>query len=112
TTANGGFVKGTDGSLYAMTSYGGSNIGGTAFKMTTAGAVTVLATFNGDAQGNIPYESMIKGSDFAYYGTTSDGGAFGYGTIFKICGGNTTVIHSFNKTAEGGTPKGSLLLAT
>lgn len=111
-TPNGGFVKGDDGDFYGMTSYGGVNVGGTAFKMTAAGTVTVLAGFNGATQGNAPYESLVKGADYAYYGTTTSGGTYGFGTIFKICGGNTTVLHSFNKIPEGGVPKGSLVLAT
>ena len=37
--------------------------------------------------GNAPYETLVKGKDSAYYGTTSSGGAYNYGTIFKICGG-------------------------
>ncbi len=106
-----GFVKYTDGLLYALTSEGGYLGGGTAFKMDTTGSVTVVANFNGAAAGNAPFETMIKGSDSAYYGTTSGGGAYGFGSIFKICGGVTTTLHSFNKNTEGGTPKGSLLLA-
>lgn len=109
---NGSLIKGTDGNLYGMTSTGGPNRWGTAFKVTTAGALTVLAAFDGSSMGNVPMESLIKGKDSAYYGTTSAGGAYDYGTIFKICGGKTTVLHSFNRPTEGGVPKGSLIQAT
>jgi uncharacterized repeat protein (TIGR03803 family) len=37
---------------------------------------------------------------------------FLYGTIFKICGGKTTVLHSFDRGPDGGSPKGSLVLAS
>lgn len=111
-TPNGSFVKGNDGNLYAMLSAGGSHGAGTAIKMTTAGAVTTLVNFNGAAQGNAPMESLVKGRDSAYYGTASSGGAYGYGTIFKICGGTTTVLKSFNKSVDGGIPLGSLIQAT
>ncbi len=34
-----------------------------------------------------------------------------HGTIFKICGGVYTVLHSFKNTTEGGFPSGSLVQA-
>jgi uncharacterized repeat protein (TIGR03803 family) len=109
---NGGFVKGNDGNLYAVTSSDGAYIGGTAFRMTTAGVVTVLAHFNGAKFGNTPVESLLKGKDSAYYGTNSTGGAYGHGAIFKICAGVTSTLYSFNRNITGGTPLGSLIQAT
>jgi len=108
----GGLIKGNDGNLYGLTSGGGSLNGGTAFKITTAGALTTLADFNGASLGNIPYETLTKGRDSAYYGTTSSDGANGSGTIFKLCGGVATLLHSFNNSVDGGVPKGSLVLAS
>ena len=105
-------VKGNDGSLYAMTSLGGTFNYGIIFKTTTAGVFTVINTFSGSTIGNTPYSSFIKGKDSAYYCTTSAGGAYGYGSIVKICGGKTTALHSFNKNTEGGYPEGNLLLAS
>lgn len=110
--ACGSLVKAADGNLYGMASSGGAFGGGTAFKITTGGALTVLANFNGPAQGNIPLETLVKGKDSAYYGTNSSGGAYGWGTIFKICGGATTTLYAMNKGVDGGIPKGSLLLAS
>jgi uncharacterized repeat protein (TIGR03803 family) len=111
-TPKGGLIKGTDGNLYGMTSELGKNFGGAAFKITTAGVCTVLASFDGGTQGHVPYENLVKGNDSAYYGTTGSGGKYDYGTVFKICGGTTTVLRSFNRPADGGTPKGSLVLAS
>jgi uncharacterized repeat protein (TIGR03803 family) len=111
-TPNGGLVKGKDGNLYGMTYSDGPYKSGTVFKVTTAGKLTVLAAFDGSAKGSAPYESLIKGADSAYYGTTSAGGKYSYGTIFKICGGITTVLHSFDRNTDGGRPKGSLVLAS
>jgi len=111
TTANGSLIQGKDGNLYGLTSTGGVMRGGTAFKVTTAGALTVLANFNGSAAGNAPYESPVKGSDSAYYGLNYSGGANGNGSIFKVCGGATSVLFSFNRNSTGGYPKGSLIRA-
>lgn len=111
-TPNAGFAKGTDGNFYGMTSAGGTYGGGTAFRMTSTGTVIVLAHFNGAKNGNIPQESLVKGRDSAYYGTTSSGGAYGHGTIFKICAGVTTTLYSFNRNITGSAPLGSLVQAT
>lgn len=105
-------AKGNDGNLYAMASAGGLLNYGIIFKTTTAGDFTILNTFNGSVQGNSPYGSFIKGKDSAYYCMANAGGAYGHGSIVKICGGTATVFHSFNKATEGGFPKGSLLLAS
>jgi uncharacterized repeat protein (TIGR03803 family) len=109
---NGGFVKGNDGNFYGMTSADGIYTNGTIFRMTSSGTVTVLVSFYGARYGNMPQESLLKGKDSAYYGTTSNGGTYGYGTIFKTCAGITTTLFSFNRTTTGGTPQGSLIQAT
>ena len=116
-TADGGnpkgsLAKGTDGNYYGMTSTGGSNFYGTLFKISATGTFTVLSRFNGGIIGNAPYESLIQGTDYAYYGTTVGGGTNDQGTIFKICGGIYSVLHSFTSTTEGGLPKGSLVQAS
>ncbi len=111
-SARGSLVTGTDGNYYGMTYTGGINFSGTLFKITPSGAFTLLSQFNGAAQGNAPYETLLKGKDSAYYGTASSGGAYNYGTIFKICGGIVTILHSFNSSVDGAAPKGSLIQAT
>ncbi|MBG9378660.1 T9SS type A sorting domain-containing protein [Panacibacter sp. DH6] len=111
-TPNGAFTKGNDNNLYAMTSTGGTFTFGTAFKMTTAGAVTTLVKFNESGKGNIPMESLVKGTDSAYYGTTREGGTYNHGTIFKRCGNTFTILKSLNKSVDGGYPQGSLIQAT
>ncbi|WP_207632522.1 choice-of-anchor tandem repeat GloVer-containing protein [Foetidibacter luteolus] len=111
-TPNGGLTRGTDGQLYGCTSANGPLGGGTAFKVTTAGTLTVLASFNGAAMGNAPFESLTKGKDSAYYGTNSDGGANGNGSIFKVCGNTVSTLFSFTRNTTGGIPKGSLIQAT
>ena len=121
-TPDGGYpvaslVRGTDGNLYGMTPQGGSaSRSGTLFKINpnvSPAAFTVMVRFNGaSALGNTPNGSLVQANDGAFYGTNSAGGAFNYGTIFKICGGVTTVIKSLNRLTDGATPRGSLIQAT
>lgn len=108
----GSLAKATDGSFYGLTNIGGSNLFGTLFKITSAGAFTVLTRFNGATQGNAPFETVLKAKDSSYYGTASSGGLYNYGTIFKICRGTVTMLRSFNRNTDGGTPKGSLVQGT
>ncbi len=115
-TTDGGVPKGSlfraaDGNYYGTTSEGGNGFFGTIFKISATGVYTLLTHMNGGVTGNAPYESLVQGKDYAYYGTTSTGGVNNNGTVFKLCGGRYSVIKSFNKGVDGGSPKGTLLLA-
>src|SRR5207244_4299551 len=81
---------------------------GTVFKMTPDGAVTTIALFNG-TNGFFPLGGLVQGSDGNFYGTTRDGGAFGYGTAFRVtAGGALTTLVSFNNT-NGSGPETALI---
>jgi uncharacterized repeat protein (TIGR03803 family) len=75
----GSLIQSTDGQLYGMTNSGGKDGDGTIFKVTTAGAITVLSHLNGGAQGNTPQDNLVLGKDSAYYGVTAYGGLYDYG---------------------------------
>jgi uncharacterized repeat protein (TIGR03803 family) len=77
-------VEGTDGNFYGTTGGGGTNKNGTVFKLTPSGILTTLHNFDqASGQGAGPI-SLIQGTDGAFYGTTSGGGAKGRGTVFRI----------------------------
>ena len=91
-------IQGADGNFYGTTYYGGANSflqGGTAFRMTTSGNVTVLHSFgaSGSHDGTNPSAALIQGADGNFYGTTYDGGTNGNGdgTVFKLTVSATTV---------------------
>jgi uncharacterized repeat protein (TIGR03803 family) len=91
-----GLVKGSDGDFYGTTYEGGASNRGTVFKMTSAGVLTTLHSFN-STNGSHPYAGLVQGSDGDFYGTTQSGGASGYGTVFKITpAGVFTTLHSFD----------------
>jgi uncharacterized repeat protein (TIGR03803 family) len=107
-----GLVQGTDGNFYGVAWAGGPSPGwGTIFKMTKAGAVTVLHNFT-NTDGYQPATPLIQASDGNFYGVASQGGF--YGCIFKITSNGTyTVLHSFaTTTLEGENPSSSLVQAT
>jgi uncharacterized repeat protein (TIGR03803 family) len=107
------------GSLYGTTSWGGTYGYGTVFELTPApgGGWTekVLHNFNG-TDGAAPYAGLIFDAAGHLYGTTKEGGAYGYGAIFELArsvsavGGGWTekVLHSFNST-DGAGPVAGLI---
>lgn len=98
-------VQMPDGYLYGTAQYGGKNGDGTIFKVNTGGSTfSVLAHMNGATIGNSPQGNLALGKDSAYFGVTRTGGTYNWGTVYKICGGVTTVLKSFDKNADGGTP--------
>ena len=111
-----GLTEGQDGNLYGTTSAAGANgSGGTVFKITTAGVLTVLHSFKNDTftDGSVP-SGVIQGTDGNFYGVTAYGGATGNGTVFKITPtGTESVLHSFvNGNGDGFNPSGNLIQAT
>jgi uncharacterized repeat protein (TIGR03803 family) len=116
-----GLVQGTDGNLYGTTSYGGSNFGGTVFKITPQGTLTTLYSFCAQSNctdGQTPYAGMIQGADGNFYGTTLYGGKVGsvYGTVFKVTPqGALTTLYSFcsqTDCADGYSPYAGLSQGT
>src|SRR5215510_2275647 len=80
-------VQGTDGYLYGTTPSGGMNGGGTVLKMSVTGTLTTLYSFCSQGtcpDGTSPESELLLADDGNFYGTSSGGGANGYGTIFKI----------------------------
>ncbi|HEX3322164.1 MAG TPA: choice-of-anchor tandem repeat GloVer-containing protein [Terriglobales bacterium] len=70
----GSFSQGRDGALYSTATAGGSNKGGAAYKITTAGALTKLFDFNLYPLPSAPLSGLSLGLDGNFYGTTSTGG--------------------------------------
>ncbi len=119
----GGIVQGSDGNFYGVTTSGGNGTYnnpefgyGVFFKMTTNGAITLLASFN-DTNGSDPMGTLVEGRDGSFYGTTSAGGNIGflgatYGTVFRVTtNGAITPFLIFNGT-NGSTPMAGLIQAT
>jgi uncharacterized repeat protein (TIGR03803 family) len=73
-----------DGNFYGVTSNGGVYGGGTVYKISPAGAETVLWSFGGPGDGNTPLGTLLQASDGNFYGVTQEGGPQSRGTIFRL----------------------------
>ncbi len=109
---NGGLVWGKDGALYGTTSEGGSwPGGGTVFRITTNGEFRTVASFGqlGFPYGRSPKGTLLRTKDGSLYGTTTQGGRYGRGTVFKVdTNGVLTAIASFSQMT-GLEPNGGLV---
>ncbi len=105
-------LHGTDGNFYGTTSEGGAYGNGTVFRITPAGNFTTLYNFCSQADctdGSQPVAALVQGIDGNLYGTTHSGGAYGWGSVFKITpAGTLTTLHSFDVTDGAFTWSGLL----
>jgi uncharacterized repeat protein (TIGR03803 family) len=69
---------------------------------------TVLYSFDGGARGGSPLAPLLRNSQGDLLGTTSGGGAGGFGLFFKLSGDKETILHSFER-ADGESPMGSVV---
>jgi uncharacterized repeat protein (TIGR03803 family) len=119
-----GLIADTSGALYGTAARDGGSNAGTVFKISppaagqTAWTETTLWSFTGGVDGAQPVGSLIadiSGSG-VLYGTTSFGGAHGFGTVFSLtppAAGQTAwtehTLWSFTGGADGARPVAALL---
>jgi uncharacterized repeat protein (TIGR03803 family) len=104
----------SENTLYGTTCLGGTNNGGTVFSLNTNGSnYTVLHNFTGGADGAAPFCGVVLSGN-TLYGTATEGGTNGGGTVFslKTNGTNFTVLHSFNPAPDGAQPRGLMLFGS
>jgi uncharacterized repeat protein (TIGR03803 family) len=98
-------------SFYGTTEQDGAYGYGTVFEVDISGKETVLHSFKYPPDGEVPTASVILDSHHNLYGTTSQGGTFSWGTIFKIdAKGKETVLYSFTNGDDGAAPQAGLVL--
>jgi uncharacterized repeat protein (TIGR03803 family) len=104
-----------EGNLYGTCSTDSPWQYGAVFTVKTDGTgFAILHTFaHGTADGAIPTASLTLDDSGNVYGSTSAGGAWDGGTVFRLGTDGTgfVVLHSFaGGTPDGSTPLGSLIL--
>ncbi len=105
----GKLALGADGNFYGTTTSGGIANEGTVFKVTPGGHLTSLYSFAGGADGSRPYAGVVIDKAGNLFGTTSSGGTFNAGTVYRLApDGTETVLHSFGGTGDGASPFATL----
>src|ERR1039457_3691207 len=116
-----GLVQAANGDFYGTTPYGGTNGGGTVFKITPSGTLTTLYRFcsqSGCPDGATPFAGLVQAANGDLYGTTTAGGANGpgTGTVFRITpSGTLTTLYSFcsqTNCTDGAVPDAGLVQDT
>ena len=94
----GALTLASDGNFYGTTMAGGKLGGGTVFKMTPGGQVTILHAFPSKSakEGVMPMGGVVEGKGGKFYGVTFSGGQENLGTIYVLKQtGKTQTLHSF-----------------
>ncbi|MGA7459827.1 MAG: choice-of-anchor tandem repeat GloVer-containing protein [Candidatus Korobacteraceae bacterium] len=105
------------GNLYGTTANGGGSVNcpndgcGTAFELTPNSNGTwsksTIHVFQAGADGEYPNTGFVVGPTGNLYGTTGNGGANGYGSVYQLspaAGWSETVLYSFTNGADGYMP--------
>jgi uncharacterized repeat protein (TIGR03803 family) len=108
--------------LYGTTAYGGTSGNGTVFAVNIDGTgFRNLHSFTGpsftsspitNSDGANPGAGLVLSGN-ALYGTASQGGSSGYGTVYAVNTNGTgfTNLHSFSYASDGGNPQAGLALS-
>jgi uncharacterized repeat protein (TIGR03803 family) len=102
-------LQASDGNLYGVTNYGGTNSTGTIYRVTLSGQYALLYTFPND-QNSSP-SALIEGSDGNLYGATLGhitGG--GHSELFRITkSGQYTLLFAMSNITAAGACQCSLV---
>jgi uncharacterized repeat protein (TIGR03803 family) len=100
----GGVIK-SHGNLYGANCDHGVDGDGVVFEVGKKGREITLHGFLGSPDGADSFAPVIRDSEGNLYGTTTEGGTYGGGTVFEIDStGTETVLYSFT----GGSNDGSI----
>jgi uncharacterized repeat protein (TIGR03803 family) len=107
-----GVIEGTDGNFYGTTVGGNGNAKcpslngcGTVYEITATGALTTLHSFD-STDGSYPQSPVMQATNGTFYGTTSNGGPRGDGTVFSL----STGLGPFAKTVPASGAAGTAVM--
>jgi uncharacterized repeat protein (TIGR03803 family) len=107
-------IRDSLGNLYGPAQDGGivscSGGCGLVFEITPEGSQTVLYRFQGGTDGAYPDGCLLRESTGNVFGTTEEGGAYGFGTVYEVLvDGSEKILYSFTGETDGASPEGCLV---
>jgi uncharacterized repeat protein (TIGR03803 family) len=108
----GNLAEDSSGNLYGTTNAGGANSDGTVFELPNGSSTfTTIATFNG-TNGSAPNGGVVLDGSGDLFGTANTGGANGFGDVWEVANGASTItdLANFNATLTGKNPIGNLVI--
>jgi uncharacterized repeat protein (TIGR03803 family) len=110
-----GLVADASGNFYGTTLFGGTNGNGTVFELSPSnGSWTLTTLYSFTEQYADPMSPLVLDSSGNLYGTTTNGGSFGQGSVFKLTTTNSgwvySSLHDFTGGSDGQEPSGSPVL--
>jgi len=109
-----GVILDRTGDLFGTTSEGGSNNGGTVYELSPVSGGWTFNSFFSFPRNSTPDVPLTMDSQGNLYGETYGGGAYGYGTVFKLTpsgdGWTYSDLHDFTNYSDGSGPNGQILL--
>jgi len=110
----GPLIQASDGNFYGTTQMGGAKrVGGAIYKMTPAGGLTDIFSFNSRFRDpKYPYAGLVQATDGKFYGATTFGGMIGWGALFQATSNdNFKDVYDFD-LKTGADPQVSLFQHT
>lgn len=109
----GSLMQATDGKLYGLTYFGGTNNIGVLFQYDLSTDTYIRkVNFGRSKNGNKPYGGLVKASNHKFYGMAAEGGDKNKGVLFEYSVSGTYIKKvDFDGSNSGSTPYGSLVEA-
>ena len=99
-----------NGNMFGTTQWGGINGAGTIWKVTKAGAFSIVYNFAGVADGEGLNGNVTFDAAGNMYGTAQYGGNASYGTVWKRTpAGIVSVLYNFTSGYDGANPYGGVV---
>ncbi len=112
--SEGNLLLDSSGNLWGANEYGGPGGGGTVFELTPSSGSWNFSVVHSFTQIYGSQAPLVMDPAGNLYGTSVNGGTYGYGTAFKMSpsdgGWSYTVLHNFTGGSDGANPYGQIVL--